>query len=331
MPKIQKTGGCMIKKEYVKKAFAFFPYYINTDRLIDISASLTKGYAEYEEVSIERELSKNKSKSLKGQYSNKLFTIDAGLESDIVNGSKETATCKRTHTAASLLNGVMESLCKQKQIVSLSDLSGEENKKPTIASKSECGDIVILTGNLALTESSRHLREGDEIESPTEKGNRNYRMKREREETIKSVEETMASVGKRKRRFRFISFLLAVTTVALPLYIKSRESLNLNLYTFSLLSLCALLAYINFSIKKEHRNLQTHTAVKEIQKKKANTSKVVIRTGEYDFICYLQDRYFYKCNLSDIITKRIKCFGIVHEPSSQSQLIAEVEVIALYL
>lgn len=88
---------------------------------------------------------------------------------------------------------------------------------------------------------------------------------------------------------------------------------------------------MEWNYKRNRENLQTINAIKKAKKSNSNTSKVVIRTAGYDLICYLQDRYFYQCNLSDIITKRITCLGVIHEQSTKNQFVAEVEVLALYL
>lgn len=73
----------------------FCPYYINIDRLIDISASLSNGYSKYEDIEISTAASQSKSKSLSGKHKNKFFSLgfDVGTSSAI--DSTESKKIKR--------------------------------------------------------------------------------------------------------------------------------------------------------------------------------------------------------------------------------------------
>lgn len=318
----------------VKEVSAFFPYYINIGRIIDIYATISKGYTEYEEVLIEKEMSRRKSKGLKGNHTFKWFSVEGEIESHTEDSSKETSKSKRIHTVASLLNCTIESLCRKGKVFSLIDPSGDENNAVTIASQSECGDIVIFTGDLALTETPRGARnDDDKIKDPSTAEKENHELEASRAGAIESVKQLVEDRHKRNIMFYGISVVLVFLTILsfIRIFFLQDAYKTLTLFAIPSILLCILILFLYCHIKNKRKNSQTINAIKNVQEKGSRISKVVIRTSGYDFICYLHDKYFYQCKLSDIITKHIKCLGIVHKPSTKNQLVAEVEVLALYL
>lgn len=70
----------------------FCPYYINIDRLFDITASLSNGYSEYEDIEVSKVTSNSKSKSFSGKHSNKIFSL--AFEREFSSGDDSTETKK---------------------------------------------------------------------------------------------------------------------------------------------------------------------------------------------------------------------------------------------
>ena len=91
----------------------FCPYYINIDRLVDISASLSYGYSEYEDIEISTVTSQGKSKSLSANHKNKFFSLGLDVGASSAADSTESKKIKRIHTQASLLNNTINILHKK--------------------------------------------------------------------------------------------------------------------------------------------------------------------------------------------------------------------------
>ena len=308
---------------------AYFPYYINTDRLVDISASLSNGYAEYEEVEVERTFSKSKGKSLKGKHSNTLFSIEGEINFQDSGEGKERSKSKRIHTTVSLLNNVIERVSTPNTSKDKTTIKGIEDYK--------CGDIIFFEGDVALAG-----REEDE-------GKRRFSEKTEgihvaqNKETTERKQEIIASTKNAAQEMKKLTYSLIIfgavfifTVAAAVIFLSNRFLYPLDDNTLTILPiLIALLVSVSITgifhvIKTTKKDFQALNAINKARKKDVSKSKITICSKNADFSCYLRDDCFYSCSLSDIITKRVNCFGIFRETNAKNQRVAEVEIIALY-
>lgn len=315
-----------------KKARSIFcPYYINIDRLIDISASLSDGYSEYEDIEVSKVESNSKNKSFSGKHSSKFFSL--GFEGEVSSGvdSAETKKVKRIHTQASLLNSTVKTLQDIEKLRNLNSpfFNNSGERQPLF----ECGDIVTFAGKLEQNE---------------------YGIA---ELTTYGTEANKVNIVKKAILVIPLLILLGGILLGVIKYIHILDIICLGISSIFLIE-CILCIYLLFLGNISSNKTKRYKAIKKSEKKNTNMHKAQIsfdtsafwdKTNaifvdalvnsnkqntfvkidtQFIFLCYLYDDYFYQSDMKDILGRTFDCLAIIKDIERS---FVEIEVVAIYI
>lgn len=308
----------------------FCPYYINIDRLIDISASLSNGYSEYEDIEISKTTSQDKSKAFSGKHPNKFFSLGFESSSSSIIDSAESKKVKRIHTPVSLLNSTTDTLKRAKKLNDLSSriIENSKERRPLL----ECGDVVTFAGTI------KQDQHGFVDLSPCEKSDK----------TVANIKMTMLIFP--------IIVIVGIIILLLTEYINV-FIMRIGLFGAIIVE-CFLFTYLLLLSCITSDQARTYKAFRKLERKNISARKIRIDIDKYaflnkifesdeearklykmldtvffldkryEFLCYLYDDYFYQGDLKDILGRTIDCLAIV---KSISKSYVEIEVIAIYI
>jgi len=309
----------------------FCPYYINIDRLIDISASISDGYSDYEDIETSKVASKNKSKSFSGKHSNKIFSLGFGRDSTSGTESTETKKVKRIHTQASLLNNTVKALESTDRLHNLSNLLRNDTWKSQPLF--ECSDIVTFAGKV----------EQDKYGIA--------------ELTTYGAEAKKVNMVKNATLITPLIMLIGGILLGTIKYVYIYDIIRLIVCSTFLME-CVLYIYLLFISNASTNMTKQYKAIKKSEKRSANLHKVqisfdmfafwdmddetfienldkfdkpisIVQLGsQFKFLCYLYDDYFYQSEMKDILGRALDCLAII---KSIEKSLVEIEVIALYI
>lgn len=311
------------------------PYYINSDRLLDLLASVKDGYDGTEEIEMSVTATHRKSRGFKGVFEKSPFSISAEGNKETKKEENEKKKTIRTHTMASLLNKTIEE-------IGLNDLTEPEMDF-------ECGDIIKFTGKI----SQDRLGAEDYItfgfDTEIDDSNKN------KVET--ELDQRKALRQRQQRKAKLISYISAVVPGLLAIilliygFINQPSMIYAAIFIFVMVLLPIILLttqkYILHSTKDNNSGLSDHRAIKKDRKKVYEGRKVKILYDEnvkeaFDkiipdrklyFVGELYDDYLYQSSFKDFLGRNVSCIGIVkhvEEHEKPYAVYGEVEIIAVY-
>lgn len=313
------------------------PYYINSDRLVDLLASATDGYGKTEEVEKSVTSTQRKSRGLEGTFKKSFFSVSAEGNRATEEEKKETKKATQIHTGASLLNKTIKE-------IEINDLTVPTNSLVRF----ECGDIVKFTGTISQDKlgAEDYITFGFEAEAgvATERNMGSDLDKKKlwrREEQKKANKKTYVAIIFELLVFFFFliyGFIYQFSTIYVA-------SIILAMILLAMIILLTAPQYILHSTKDD--GLSDHMAIKKNRKKAYEGTRIKIIYDEnaqksspknrWDctlyFVGELYDDYLYQSGLKDFLGRNVSCIGIIkhiEEHESPYAIYGEVEIITIY-
>lgn len=312
------------------------PYYINSDRLVDLLASATDGYGKTEEVEKTVTSTQRKSRGLKGTFKKSIFSVSAEGNKATEEEKKETKKATQIHTGASLLNKTIKE-------IEINDLTVPTNSQERF----ECGDIVKFTGIISQDKlgAEDYITFGFEAEAgvATEKNMESDLDKKKswRREEQKKVNLIITCIAVVSELLAFFSLIYGFINQLSMIYVASF------ILTMILLPMVFLTAQQYILHSKKDDGLSDHMAIKKNRKKAYEGTRIKILYDEnarnssnknrWDcnlyFVGELYDDYLYQSGLKDFLGRKVSCIGIIkhiEEHESPYAIYGEVEIITIY-
>ena len=309
------------------------PYYINSDRLLDLLASAIDGYSGTEEIEKSVTSVHRKSRGFRGALEKIIFSISAEEMNEVEKEEKETKKTTQIHTGASLLNKAIKK-------VKIKDLAVPTDSEVLF----ECGDIVEFTGTISLdklgaedyitfgfeAEADIAVKEKEEGDFDRNKAERRKQQKKEKLLLVIAVVYGLVALP-----FLFYGFINRLSETYLAIII-----------ALPIVCLTAW-AYISSgtkdtglsdlkAIRKDRKRVYEGKRVKILYDKNEDSPKKFQETTSdcsLYFVGELYDDYLYQSGLKDFLGRNVSCIGIVkhiEEHTSPHAFYGEVEIITIY-